>query len=149
MSEKGMNPKDRLGLSKVSLSKVPVAGLIHEALAMRDGAAKYGPHNWRENKVIGTIYVDACLRHLFAWFDGEDYAPDSGVHHLGHAKACLGILLDALETGNLDDDRPIEGVAAELFAQYEVKRPRELPVLDLTGANGGLLTSPNVVLGED
>lgn len=117
----GINPKDQIGLKKVSLSKIPVAGLIHEAMAMKDGAAKYGPHNWRENPVIGTVYVDAALRHIFAWFDGENEAADSGVHHLGHAKACLGILLDAMETGNLDDDRPIPGKAAEMFEQFAEK----------------------------
>ncbi len=112
-----INPKDSLGLAKVSLSKVPVAGLIHEALAMRDGAVKYGPHNWREYPVIATVYYDACLRHMMAWFDGEEEAPDSGVHHLGHAKACLGILLDAMENGKLGDDRPLPGAAARLFAE--------------------------------
>ncbi len=126
MSE-GTNPKDLLGVKKVSLSKIPVAGLIHEAMAMKDGAAKYGPHNWREKKVIGSIYMDAALRHIYSWFDGEECAKDSGVHHLGHAKACLGILLDALETGNLDDDRPIPGEAAELFEQF---RETEAPVTD-------------------
>jgi hypothetical protein len=115
-----INPKDLLGLAKVSLSKVPAAGLIHEALAMRDGAAKYGPYNWREKNVIASIYVDACLRHIFAWFDGEENAPDSGVHHLGHARACLGILLDAQETDSLSDDRPALGAAARLLKAHEV-----------------------------
>ena len=115
-----INPKDVLGLAKVSLSKVPSAGLIHEALAMRDGAAKYGPHNWRKKNVIASVYVDACLRHIFAWFDGEENAQDSGVHHLGHARACLGILLDAMETNSLSDDRPAPGAAARLLKEHEV-----------------------------
>ena len=33
-------------------------------------------------------------------------APDSKAHHLGHARACLGILLDAMANGCLEDDRP-------------------------------------------
>ncbi|KKN48575.1 hypothetical protein LCGC14_0651620 [marine sediment metagenome] len=117
----GVNPKDILGQTKVSLSKVPTAAIIYEALAMVDGAKKYGPFNWRKNKVIASIYVDACLRHVGSWFDGEEIATDSLVHHLGHARACLGILIDALETGNLDDDRPPSGPAARLLEESVVK----------------------------
>ena len=112
-----INPKDSIGLTKVSLSKIPVAGLIHEALAMKNGAEKYGPHNWREHPVIATVYYDAALRHMMAWFDGEEVAADSGVHHLGHAKACLGIMLDAMENGKLGDDRPLPGAAARLLEE--------------------------------
>jgi len=118
----GINPKDALGLAKVSLSKVPVAATIYCALAMMDGAKKYSPFNWRTKKVIASIYVDACKRHLDAWFDGEELASDSGVPHLGHAAACIAILIDAIETGCLHDDRPPPGAAAKLFARYTVKR---------------------------
>jgi hypothetical protein len=41
-----------------------------------------------------------------AWFNGEECAQDSGVHHLAHAMACLAILLDAKTCGKLNDDRP-------------------------------------------
>jgi hypothetical protein len=101
------NPKDVLGRMKAPLGLCSSAGLVYEALGMLDGKDKYGRANWRENNVIASIYVDACLRHLSAWFDArEECAPDSGMPHLGHAKACLGILIDALEGGNLVDDRP-------------------------------------------
>lgn len=117
----GTNPKDLLGIKKVSLSKVPPAALIYMALAMQDGAKKYGPYNWRENKVIASIYVDACMRHLLAWFDGQEKAEDSGFPHLAHALACLAIITDALETGNLVDDRPVKGAAPELIAAWTKK----------------------------
>jgi len=101
----GINPKDALGVKKPSLSKIPPIALIHESLAMMDGAGKYGPFNWRQNKIQLSIYVDAMLRHLLAFWSGEQYAEDSGCHHLGHMRACAGILLDAEATGNLVDDR--------------------------------------------
>jgi hypothetical protein len=103
------NPKDLLGVKKVSTSKFPAAALIHGAHAMMNGADKYGPYNWRGNKVRATIYLDACERHLIAYREREQIAADSGVHHLGHAIACLAIILDAEETGNLIDDRPEKG----------------------------------------
>ncbi len=109
------NPKDLIGIKKPQLWLVPQAGIIHEAMAMADGAVKYGPYNWREKKVKASIYIDASFRHIGAFLDGEDFAHDSGYHHLGHARACLGIILDALETGNLIDDRPVKGQSAELI----------------------------------
>jgi hypothetical protein len=113
---KGANPKDLLGVKKVSISKFPAAGLIHGAHAMMDGARKYSAYNWREKKVIASIYVDAAQRHLLSWFDeSQECAIDSGVHHLGHAIACCAILLDAQETGNLVDDRPVPGKASEIL----------------------------------
>jgi dATP/dGTP diphosphohydrolase, N-terminal len=103
------NPKDLLGVKKISITKLPPVAVLHTAHALMDGAVKYGPYNWRDKAVVASIYVDACQRHLDAWFDGEEEAADSGVHHLGHAMACLAILLDAQETGNLIDDRPAAG----------------------------------------
>ncbi len=111
----GSNPKDLLGSKKPSMSKVPAIGILWETLAMMDGAGKYGPYNWRDNKVVASIYVDACKRHLDAWLEGQRVAEDSGCHHLGHAKACLGLLLDAEATGNLIDDRPITEGSSEAY----------------------------------
>lgn len=117
-----MNPKDRLGARKPDLSLVPPAATIYTALAMENGAAKYGPFNWRGNKVLARVYVAATLRHVAAWLDGEERADDSGVPHLGHALASLAILVDALETGNLIDDRPTAGAAARLLASRPKRR---------------------------
>lgn len=82
-------------------------------MAMKNGADKYGAYNWRDNPVRMSIYIDACFRHLYQLLDGEDYAQDSGVHHAGHAIACMAIILDAIEHGNIIDDRPPKGPAAE------------------------------------
>ncbi|MHC4332187.1 MAG: dATP/dGTP diphosphohydrolase domain-containing protein [Planctomycetota bacterium] len=101
-----VNPKDLIGNTKVSITKLPSVAIIHGAHAMMDGAGKYGAYNWRAKDVVASIYVDAAYRHLMAWFEGEEIADDSKVHHLGHAIACCAILLDAGESGNLIDDRP-------------------------------------------
>lgn len=111
------NPKDLIGVTKAPIHLAPVAGIIHEAMAMRDGARKYGAYNWRAHEVIASIYVDACIRHIYSWLDGEECASDSGVHHLGHAKACLGIILDAMENDKLKDDRPLAGASPRLLAE--------------------------------
>lgn len=115
------NPKDRIGVKKPPVSLVPPALNILAAEAMRDGAAKYGTYNWRESKVIASIYVAALKRHLDSWWDGEECAQDSGVHHLGHAAACLAILIDAQSIGQLIDDRPPAGAAAKMIAELTKK----------------------------
>lgn len=99
------NPKDLIGQKKVPMGQVPPIAIAHEAAAMLDGTLKYGYRNYREKKVRATVYIDACLRHLYAWLDGQERAEDSGIHHLGHARACLGILLDAQANNSLLDDR--------------------------------------------
>lgn len=112
-----VNPKDLLGAKKVPLSLVPSAAIAAEATAMYDGKLKYGAYNWRQKKVIASIYVEACKRHLDLFFEGQEIAEDSLVLHLGHARACLGILIDAMVTGNLVDDRPVvEGSTARYAA---------------------------------
>lgn len=120
------NPKTVVGMQKPRLSLIPPAALIHAARAMENGADKYGPYNWRDNKVSSMIYVDAAMRHLLSWVDGEEVAQDSGVHHLAHAIACCAIILDAHESGNLVDNRPTKGVAADLIARL-TKTPGAKP----------------------
>ena len=123
----GSNPKDMLGAKKPDATKVPAIAIAHESLAMMDGAGKYDAYNWRANKVVASIYIAACKRHLDLWFEGEEEASDSGCHHLGHARACLGILLDAQETGNLLDDRPAtetsRGVLQRVYDKISSKIP--------------------------
>lgn len=108
------NPKDLLGQQRVPLWLIPGPALIHQALAHRNGAVKYGPFNWRENGVHVSIYTSAAMRHLLDYIDGEDRAVDSRVHHLAHAAACCNILLDCTELGNLIDDRPLPAPTAGL-----------------------------------
>lgn len=105
---KDTNPKDGIGLAKSALSVVPLPGIMEGALAMMEGALKYGRHNYREAGIRYSVYFDAIIRHMFAWFEGEDRAPDSGVHHLGHVLAGCAILLDDILSENPkgNDDRP-------------------------------------------
>lgn len=119
----GMNPKDRVGRRKVPLHLIPPAALIEEALALQTGADKYGPYNWRQKEITATIYVSAALRHLQQYLDGEDIDPESDCSHLAHARAGLGILIDAISLGLVDDDRPAKGRAGELLRAATRKEP--------------------------
>lgn len=103
------NPKDLIGRTKPGISAIPPASILAMGQAMADGKEKYGLMNWRETKVNADVYYDAVMRHVFAWWDGETVAEDSGVHHLAHAMAGLAILYDASISGVLIDNRPVEG----------------------------------------
>lgn len=117
------NPKDLIGDTKPSLSLIPPTALVLLAKVMELGAKKYGSYNWRQNKVRATVYVDAALRHLLSYFDGETEDRESGVSHLAHVMACAAIVLDAEATGNLIDDRPTAGKTADLIRKYTTSKP--------------------------
>jgi len=114
-----MNPKDLLGVKKAPLHLVPPVSIAIMSQAFADGAAKYGPYNWRENPVSASVYQAANLRHGLAWWDGQDYSADAMVHHIGHRMACDAILLDALSLGILIDDRPKPGAAVAVFDEIQ------------------------------
>ena len=112
------NPKTVIGVTKPAMSTIPPGALIPLMRAMQNGKDKYGLMNWRKHNVSSSIYYDAAMRHLMAWYDGEAVAEDSGVHHLGHVMACCAILLDAMAQGNLNDNRPPAGTFSELVSIY-------------------------------
>lgn len=120
-----MNPKDLVGAKKAPMDLVPVAGAIMAAPAHQDGADKYGAFNWRLQPVQLMTYIGATKRHLDAFIDGQDFAEDTGLHHLSHMIANLNIVADALGLGNLLDNRPPKGPAADMLrAQDKSLAPR-------------------------
>lgn len=108
------NPKTAFGAKKLPLELVPPSAVAALAEAFADGAKKYGPYNWRDKSISSSVYYGAALRHLSAWWDGEDYAPDSGIHHLHHALACIALIIDGASVDKLNDNRPPKGAAGKM-----------------------------------
>jgi hypothetical protein len=106
LQTKDTNPKDAVGVRKAPLSCVPSQPVLEMGLAMMEGARKYGRHNYRIAGVRASVYYDAAIRHLMAWYEGEDTDPDSGIPHLAKAMACLCVIRDSVLRGNCVDDRP-------------------------------------------
>lgn len=126
---KDTNPKDAIAGGKLPLHLWPTSATIYGTLGLLEGMLKYGRANWREAGVRASVYVDALDRHMKAWFEGEDDAPDSGLPHLAHALACLAILVDAQMAGKLIDDRQYNGKGFRDFVETFtpcVTRLREL-----------------------
>ena len=110
---KPTNPKDLLGVRKVSFCCVPFTVLAEIALGMQEGAMKYGRHNYRHEGVAFSTYIDATFRHLADCWEGEDVDPDSGVHHISKALSTLVVLRDAMLNDKCTDDRPIKPLNAD------------------------------------
>ena len=103
--EKPTNPKDLCGVRKAPMSTVSAAVLAEVGVAMLEGAAKYGRHNYRAVGVRASVYYDATMRHLMAWWEGEDVDPDSGMSHITKAITSLVVLRDAMIQSKVEDDR--------------------------------------------
>lgn len=89
---------------KAPLSLVPRIALELEARVMAMGAKKYGKFNYRAGFDYSRL-IDAALRHITAFNDGQDNDEESGLSHLAHARCCLGMLLDCINLGTATDDR--------------------------------------------
>lgn len=120
---KSENPKAAFGnLKTPALSVIPSPPLLQVGEVMRRGAEKYGAYNWRESRVNTSTYIDAAMRHLMSYQDGETLDPDDNQSHLAHAAASLFVIMDALAVGNATDDRPKPGVAADFIAAMAASR---------------------------
>jgi hypothetical protein len=106
MNTKPTNPKDAVGTNKTPMSFVPAPVMAELGLAMLEGGLKYGRHNYRAVGVRASVYYDAVMRHMLAFWEGEDTDPDSNVCHLTKAIASLVVLRDSMMRGNWVDDRP-------------------------------------------
>lgn len=104
--KKETNPKDAVGIKKVPVSVVSSPFIMGVGLAMMEGARKYGRHNYRVSGVSSSVYYDACMRHLMAWYEGQDIDEDSGLSHILKAGACLSVLYDSIINDTNTDDRP-------------------------------------------
>lgn len=101
-----VNPKDKIGSRKIDLGLVPDSAVVGLAIALTEGAVKYGRFNWRIAGVSARIYHAACRRHLSKWWNGQDEDTATTVHHIDNAMACLAIIRDAMLYDKLTDDRP-------------------------------------------
>jgi len=111
------DPKGAAGALKTPLSLIPPFAMEQTAWVHKLGAEKYGPFNWRETGVCASTYVNAIMRHLNAWRDGETLDPESGISHLAHVACSCNILLDADHCGTLQDDRNVKPQNINYYAK--------------------------------
>ncbi len=89
---------------KPPLGLIPRSALIEEARVMAFGANKYSKDNWRGGLSWSRL-VNAALRHITSYNDGEDNDEETGLSHLAHARCCLAFLIEYSVTHPELDDR--------------------------------------------
>lgn len=134
------NPKQAFGNKKPRLSLTPMSAQIAQSEAQMDGALKYGEVNWRTDPVEAMTYVDAALRHLRLYENGENLARDTKVRNLGAVMACCAILIDAEVHGTLIDNRNHSPDTCDMLHEAEkmvqhlkdmqAERDKQKPVYD-------------------
>ena len=139
MNIKPSNPKDIVGIKKAPMSCVPIPVVVEMGVGMLEGATKYGRFNYRAVGVRSSVYFDATLRHLFAWWEGEDIDPESGMHHIAKALTSLAVLRDAQIQGMATDDRPpssaefytrLNKTSGEIIERHRDKTPKHYTIED-------------------
>lgn len=102
---KALGNKDAIGnLNKPRLSLIPKNALWALGGALSYGELHYGTYNWRKGIRVSYL-IDAALRHINEFNDGEDIDVKSKNHHLGNAMANLAMAIEISQTMPELDDR--------------------------------------------
>lgn len=98
------NEGKKFDTGKPPIGLIARSALEQEALVMAFGATKYERHNWRGG-IHWSRLIDATLRHVLAFNEGEDIDPETGLSHLAHARCCLAFLIEYQKSHPELDDR--------------------------------------------
>ena len=80
---------------KIRVDLFPTKALIGSSRALTHGIKKYSEYNYKKGDGLDwNRPYGATLRHLIAWWDGENIDRDSGLHHLDCAGAEIAMLMD-------------------------------------------------------
>ena len=103
-----MKAKDQEGkkndTGKLRYDLISPVGLEELAKVYTHGCVEYGDHNWRKGIRWSRIF-GAIMRHLWAFWKGEDLDSESGLPHLAHAAWGCFALLEYRKTHSKHDDR--------------------------------------------
>lgn len=156
MGRIGLNLKSiEAKANKLAYDKIPSYGLnfliendcplfiIDEvAKSFNEGAKKYSKLNFLEEKVDITDYYNAFFRHLSAYIHGEYVDSESGINHLSKFISGGLIIIDAMNSGNIDDNR--------IFQQYVYDQhfsgAKELLLRTLKWYSGGQVDFDSLIL---
>ena len=100
----GFAPK--FDATKVRVDLLPVGPMLQVAEVFTFGAKKYFADSYRQGEtVVWSRTYGSILRHLMAFWNGEDRDPESGLSHLAHAGTQLFILMEHVAHNKNKDDR--------------------------------------------
>lgn len=96
----------RYNKGKLKWSLVDWKSLEPMVRVLEMGAEKYAPYNWTKGMPV-TEVSESLLRHMFAYLNGENTDPESGIEHLGHVMCNAMFLIHIMREKPEFDDRTI------------------------------------------
>lgn len=91
------------GAKNIQFHTIPPEFLAEVGRVYSMGAKKYSARNF-EKGYAWSLSFDAMMRHLWAWWGGEETDPESGCNHMAHGVwHCFQLMLLAKYHRDLDD----------------------------------------------
>lgn len=90
---------------KLPMDLVPTDAIKAMASVLKVGMAKYQKRNWEQGAYFSVPYA-SLMRHLLAFWEGEDYDQESGELHIAHILTNAAFLLRYYNEFPELDDRP-------------------------------------------
>ena len=103
MKTDGAGKRHNKGKNRLDL--VPVSLIEEVSKVLTKGAEKYDERNWERGMKFTTVYA-SMMRHILAWYKGEDFDKESGLSHLAHVACNAAFLIEYSTTCPELDDRP-------------------------------------------
>lgn len=105
----GFAPK--FDATKVRLDLLPIEPMMQIANVFGFGAKKYFANSYRQGEtVVWSRTYGSIMRHMMAFWSGEDKDPESGLDHLAHAGTQLFILMEHTAHNKNKDDRFVRSI---------------------------------------
>ena len=90
---------------KIRIELFPPDALFAISDILTSGAKKYSDRNWEQGMDWSRLF-GALMRHMWAWWRGDDLDPETGKSHLWHAGCCIVFLIAYEERKIGLDNRP-------------------------------------------
>lgn len=92
---------------KIRMELLPPHALEKIAGIFTFGANKYSAWNYVEGNGLSTSRIyGSLLRHMSAWYRGEEVDEETQQSHLYHAGCCIMMLIEIENKKDKIDDRP-------------------------------------------
>ena len=106
MAKKKLKEGTKFDEGKPRFDLIPAYPLEQLAKVYTFGIKKYEENNWRKGMKWSRTF-SAIMRHCWAFWSGETYDKESGLHHMAHAAFGLFCIIEYGITQKRYDDRPI------------------------------------------
>lgn len=91
--KQGYDQQYKFDGGKLRWDLMPFETLEGAVRVLMFGAKKYAAWSFMNVRPYRSRYFAALLRHMFAWWSGEQNDPETGESHLYHAMCCLIFLI--------------------------------------------------------